>query len=94
MLSTALSLFVRILYALVLARVLTSWFRPRFRTRENGWFFTIDDYIWRATEPFMAPIRNILPGGGMGMDFSPIVLFFLIRLVGGVLVSMLRSAGL
>lgn len=93
-LSTALQMFLNILYVLVLARILTSWFRPRYRTRGNQWFFTIDDIIWRATEPFLAPIRNILPTGGMGIDFSPIILFFAIRLIGGWLVMALVRMGL
>jgi len=77
----ALFFFLRILEALLLARVIMSWFRPRYRTSGNGWFFTIDEYVWRATEPLLAPIRNILPTGGMGLDLSPLILFFLISLI-------------
>lgn len=93
-LSTALQMSLNILYVLVLARILSSWFRPRYRTRGNAWFFTVDDMIWRVTEPFLAPIRNILPSGGMGFDFSPIILFLAIRLLGGWLVMALVRMGL
>mgnify|MGYP001493477330 CR=1 FL=1 len=75
-----ISIFVRILEVLVWARVLMSWFRPRYRTSSNSWFFTIEDYVWRATEPMLAPIRNILPDMGM-IDFSPFVLMILLALV-------------
>ncbi len=75
-----ISIFVRILEVLVWARVLMSWFRPRYRTSSNSWFFTIEDYVWRATEPMLAPIRNILPDTGM-IDFSPFVLMILLALV-------------
>lgn len=75
-----ISIFVRILEVLVWARVLMSWFRPRYRTSSNSWFFTIEDYVWRATEPMIAPIRNILPDTGM-IDFSPFVLMILLALV-------------
>lgn len=93
-LSTAVRLFIQILSVLVLARILTSWFRPRYRTRSNGWFFTIDDIIYRTTEPFLGPIRNILPTGGMGIDFSPMILLILVRLIGSFLVGALVSMGL
>ncbi len=75
-----ISIFVRILEVLIWARVLMSWFRPRYRTSSNSWFFTIEDYVWRATEPMLAPIRNILPDTGM-IDFSPFVLMILLALV-------------
>ncbi|OTA40417.1 MAG: hypothetical protein A6D92_17985 [Symbiobacterium thermophilum] len=74
------SIFLRILEVLIWARVLMSWFRPRYRTSSNSWFFTIEDYVWRATEPMLAPIRNILPDMGM-IDFSPFVLMILLALV-------------
>lgn len=94
MLSLTVAIFIRILEVLVLARVLTSWFRPRYRTSRNSWFFSIDEMIWRATEPFLAPIRNILPTGGMGMDLSPMILFLLIQFVGGFIINALQRAGL
>lgn len=86
--------FLNILGFLVLARVLLSWFRPRYRTSGNSWFFTIDEMIWRATEPLLAPIRNLLPTGGMGIDLSPLILLLLIRLVGPFLVALVGSTGL
>ncbi len=79
---------------LVLARILTSWFRPRYRTRENSWFFTLDEWIWRLTEPMLAPIRNILPTGGMGMDFSPFILMLLVQFIGNFLLNALARVGL
>ena len=90
-LSSAVLLFVNILTVVVLARILLSWFRPRYRTRGNGWFYAIDDAIYRVTEPLLAPIRNIVPGGGMGIDFSPMILLFLVRIVGNVLIRMLSG---
>lgn len=79
---------------LVLARILTSWFRPRYRTRENSWFFTVDEWLWRLTEPLLAPIRNILPTGGMGMDFSPWILMLLVRFIGNFVLNALERVGL
>lgn len=76
----AISIFLSILEALIWARVLMSWFRPRYRTSSNSWFFTIEEYVWRGTEPLLAPIRNILPSTGM-IDFSPFILMILLALV-------------
>ena len=38
------------------------------------------------TEPLLAPIRNLLPEFG-GLDFSPLVLLFGLRILRGVLIS-------
>lgn len=89
-LTTTLMIFVRILEALIWARILMGWFRPKYRTSGNGWFFTIEEYVWRATEPLLAPIRRILPSTGM-IDFSPIILWFLIDIIYRVLLGALRG---
>ncbi|HEY3365597.1 MAG TPA: YggT family protein [Symbiobacteriaceae bacterium] len=95
MLAIAVSIFLQILTVLILIRVLSSWFRPRYRTSSNSWFFSLDDLVWRATEPLLAPIRNLLPGGGMmGFDLSPIVVLILLRLVGSWLVRALTGIGI
>jgi len=75
----ALTIFVEILDYLILARVFLSWIPIG---RDNP----IIRFIYALTEPILAPIRNMLqksPLGGPGMilDFSPIIAFFLIRLV-------------
>lgn len=89
MVSTAIAIFIQILTLLILVRILFSWFRPRYRNRSNGWFFTIDEMVWRATEPLLAPIRNILPTGGMGFDFSPMILLIIVQIVGNWLIRLL-----
>ena len=40
----------------------------------------IAEFLYRITEPLLAPIRRILPNFG-GLDISPIVLILLIYLV-------------
>lgn len=54
----------------VIARALISWVNP------DPWN-PIVQFLQRATEPVLAPIRRRL-GWGMGMDFSPIVVILLI----------------
>ena len=48
----------------------------------------IASFLHRMTEPLLSPIRQIMPEMG-GLDFSPLVLLFGIRLVRGVIVSAL-----
>ncbi len=45
----------------------------------NRMVWTIGDFLYRATEPALRPIRRILPDLG-GIDFSPWILCLLIRL--------------
>ena len=46
----------------------------------NRVVWTIGDFLYRATEPVLRPIRRILPDLG-GIDFSPWIVCLLIRLV-------------
>ena len=53
-------------WLVVLGRVLMSWIDPRFEK-------PLGQFLFSLTEPFLAPIRKVLPGGG-AFDFSPLVL--------------------
>ncbi len=53
-------------WLVVLGRVLMSWIDPRFEK-------PIGQFLFSLTEPFLAPIRNVLPKTGT-FDFSPLVL--------------------
>ena len=61
----------------VLGRVLMSWIDP-------GAARPVSQFLYRITEPMLAPIRNVLPRTGQ-IDFAPLVLLFglglLMRLV-------------
>jgi YggT family protein len=46
----------------------------------NRLVWTIGDFLYRATEPVLRPIRRILPNLG-GIDFSPWIVCLLIQLV-------------
>ena len=39
-------------------------------------------FTYRLTEPLLRPVRNLLPGGGMGLDFSPMIVSFALLLLG------------
>lgn len=61
---------------LIFARVIVSWLPIN---RDNP----ILQFIYQVTEPILAPIRNLISrssiGGGMMIDFSPIVAWLLIQ---------------
>jgi len=61
---------LRIYTYIILARVLMSWV---IRDPNNPFF----RFIYSITEPVLSPIRRILPQ--MGLDFSPIILYFIIN---------------
>lgn len=73
---------LRIYEMVLLARVLMSWIHPE--PDHSVW-----KILWMLTEPILAPIRRALPIGGMGMDFSPIIVFLLLGVVERVLAQQL-----
>ncbi|HOU23445.1 MAG: YGGT family protein [Chloroflexi bacterium ADurb.Bin180] len=56
----------------LLLRVLLSWV--------NMGSGTFSDWIFRLTEPILAPLRRVIPPIG-GLDFSPMVALFLLELL-------------
>jgi YggT family protein len=43
----------------------------------NSFVRSVGEFLYRVTEPVLAPIRNVLPSFG-GIDLSPMVLILLI----------------
>jgi len=70
----AINILFRIYSYVILARIFISWL-PVDRTNP------IIRLIYQITEPVLAPFRIILPLGGMGIDLSPIIVFFLLNLL-------------
>jgi YggT family protein len=60
-------------WLLVISRVLLSWFDPAGRTEASR-------YVYRATEPVLAPIRRALPPAG-GLDLAPLVVLVVLSLL-------------
>ena len=73
MLVSILLLIIKIIEVLVVIRIILSWIMP------NRNEFT--DLIYSITEPMLAPFRFKVPLGGMYLDISPIVLFFVLSLL-------------
>ncbi|MYD85052.1 MAG: YggT family protein [Acidobacteria bacterium] len=46
----------------------------------------IANFLYAMTEPLLGPIRSVLPDMG-GLDFSPLVLLFAVRMLRGMLLS-------
>jgi YggT family protein len=65
----------------LLARILFEWIRVPYSSR-------VMRFLWDITEPLLAPIRSVLPTFG-GLDFSPLIAFFLLSLVQRLVFMML-----
>jgi len=58
---------------LIIARAIMSWFSPRPTN-------ILAVILYRITEPFLAPLRRIVPRAGM-FDFTPLVAIVLLQLI-------------
>lgn len=69
---------LNIFFWLLIASAVLSWLVAfNVVNTRNRAIYVIGDFLYRITEPFLRPIRNILPNLG-GIDLSPIVLILLI----------------
>ncbi len=73
----ALNIFV----VLLLARIVFAWFPISYDSPVRP----LADFVFRATEPVLAPVRNLLPSTG-AFDFSPMIVFFAVTLVRNAIV--------
>jgi len=73
------------LYLLVLVvRVLLSWFP----ISADGAMAPVAGFLYTITDPVLVPLRRLLPPvrmGGMALDLSPIVAFFGLSILMGIL---------
>ena len=56
---------------IIIGRALISWVNP-------DPYNPIVTFLYRATEPVLAPIRRWIPLRGMGIDISPIIVILVI----------------
>ncbi len=68
---------------LIIARAIISWIQP-------NPYNQIVQFLYRSTEPALAPVRRILPDLG-GLDISPVVVIFIIMFIDRFVVSTLRQ---
>ncbi len=60
---------------LIFIRVVFTWI-----SRDLG--NPIYRFTYQLTEPILRPVRNLLPSGGLGLDFSPMIVSFALLLIG------------
>lgn len=76
---------IEVIQILVIIRIVISWLMPMLGC--NNGFVKL---IFQITEPLLKPFRVILPlGRAGGMDFSPIILFFVLWVIQGLLSRLL-----
>lgn len=78
-----LNIVLTLLYWLVLIRALVSWVNP-------DPYNPIVQFLYKATEPILFPIRKFLPFNfRIGIDISPLIAFLIILFLKGFLVRTL-----
>lgn len=73
----------RLYYYVLLARIILSWVRV-------DTYHPVVQWIYRVTEPVLAPFRRVLPPMG-GLDFSPIIALLVLQIVQRLVIDLLRS---
>jgi YggT family protein len=68
---------------LCVAMVILIFIRVAFSWISRDYNNPIYRFTYQLTEPLLRPVRNLLPGGGVGgLDFSPMIVSFGLLLVG------------
>ena len=71
---------VQLFLLCLLGRIVLSWFPPS----GPGPLESIQQVLFRITEPVLGPIRRLLPPvrmGGMGLDLSPMIVFLVLQII-------------
>ena len=84
LLATTLSTFLQIYVALMIIRVLLSWF-PNI-----NWYDPPFSILSQLTDPYLNLFRSIIPPLGW-IDFSPMIAFFVLQFGSQILIGLLTS---
>ena len=78
LLTNAVNVFFKLLYILIIIRVFMSWV-PNLR------YTTIGNFIVTLTDPILEPVKRMMDksplGGGMMLDFSPVIALFILDII-------------
>jgi YggT family protein len=88
--SHPISSLLQLYLIVIFVRVILSWFP----ITPDSVLASVYRFVYAVTEPVMGPIRRVMPGarvGGMGIDFSPIIVLLLLEVI---LIPLVRNAGL
>jgi YggT family protein len=77
------NLFFTLVSLAILARVLLSWIRV-------SPYHPAVEFLYRITEPILAPLRRAIPPIGM-VDISPVIALILLQVIQQVLVAIIRG---
>ena len=84
----AVDMFFYILYLLIFVRIIISWLPIG---RDNS----LVSLIYTFTDPILGPIRSMIEksplGGGMMLDFSPIIALFVMNIVKMIVLAIIVS---
>ena len=83
LLADFIDLFFFLLSLAILARVLLSWVRV-------SPYHPAVEFLYRITEPILAPLRRVIPPVGM-VDISPVIALLLLQIIQKVLVAIIRG---
>ena len=87
-LASVLNVVLTLIYWLILIRALISWVNP-------DPYNPIVQFLYKATEPILYPIRKMLPlNFGIGIDISPIIAFLILIFLKNFLVRTLLDISL
>ncbi len=83
LLAQIVSVVLTVYYWLIIIRALLSWVNP-------DPYNPAVNLLYRVTEPVLGPLRRLIPvGSGYGIDFSPVIAFFIIIFVKSLIVKAL-----
>jgi YggT family protein len=86
-LAKIIDLALNIYIWIIIGRALISWVNP-------DPYNPIVTFLYRATEPVLAPIRRLIPIRGLGIDISPIIVIMIIYFLQTFLVkTMMQMTG-
>lgn len=72
---------------IIIGRALISWVNP-------DPYNPIVTFLYRATEPVLAPVRRLIPIRGLGIDIAPIIVIMIIYFLQMFLVkTMIQMTG-
>ena len=83
---TIICSLIQLYVLLLVVRVVMSWFP----ISPNGPAETVAGFLYMVTDPVLVPLRRLLPPvrmGAMALDLSPIVAFFALTVLRGILCS-------
>ncbi|NJL69763.1 MAG: YggT family protein [Oscillatoriales cyanobacterium RU_3_3] len=82
LLANTLATFLQIYFVLMIVRVLLSWF-PNI-----NWYDPPFSILSQLTDPYLNLFRSLIPPLG-GIDFSPIIAFFVLQIGSQFLIALL-----